>query len=215
MADTAELAFMGVDHTYTAKGTYPGGSYYAYVGISNLDVKGWGAFKSFCVDLYDYSGELGKYHTYELKPLAEAPQSVGNLNTRMGDAGVLAVAKLWDLYYEAALANLKTAAALQVAIWEVVSEKGLVNQDGKFSLTAGSFTATGGNFDKTQAQKMLDTILDYNPAHPLPRLFAFVNATDSTHYQDFIGVPDGGVTLALLGMSIGALAFFARRKSST
>ena len=214
MADTVELAFMGVDHTYTAKGTYPGGSYYAYVGISNLDVEGWGAFKSFCVDLYDNAGDLGKYNKYELKPLSEAPQSVGNLNTRMGEAGVLAIAKLWDLYYEAALANLKTAAALQVAIWEVVNEKGAVNQDGRFSLAGGSFTATGGNFDKAQAQKMLNSILDYNPTHQLPRLFAFVNTTDATHYQDFIGVPDGGVTLALLGISLGALAFLARRKSS-
>ena len=38
--------------------------------------------------------------------------------------------------------------------------------------------------------------------------------TDKTHYQDFIGVPDGGVTLALLGISLGGLAFFARRKES-
>lgn len=214
MADTVELAFVGMDLTYTAKGTYPGGSYYAYAGISNLDVKGWGAFKSFCVDLYDYAGEIGKYHEYELKPLSEAPQSFGNLDTRMGEAGVLAVAKLWDLYYEAAQANLKTAAALQVAIWEVVNEKGAVNQDGRFSLAGGRFTATGGNFDKAQAQKMLDSILGYNPAHQLPRLFAFVNTTDATHYQDFLGVPDGGVTLALLGISTGALAFFARRSES-
>lgn len=213
IADTVELAYMGVDTTYTASGKYAGGAYAynAYVGIYNIDVKGKGAFASFCIDIYDYAGDKGTYYKYDVTSLAKAPQSVGDVGIEMGEAGALAVKKLWDLFYKDALTDKtgKTAASLQVAIWEVVNEKG----NGKYSLTDGNFTATGGNFDKALTQDMLKKIADYNPAQ-LPNLFAYVNTTDKTHYQDFIGVPDGGVTLALLGISLGGLAFFARRKES-
>ncbi|HOA61992.1 MAG TPA: VPDSG-CTERM sorting domain-containing protein [Verrucomicrobiota bacterium] len=209
IADTVELAYTGVDTTYTASGKYAGGEYNAYVGIYNIDVKGKGAFASFCIDIYDYAGNRGEYYKYDVTPLAKAPQSVGDVGIEMGEKGALAVKKLWDLFYKDALANPKTAASLQVAIWEVVNEKG----NGKYSLKDGNFVVTGGNFDKDLTENMLKKIADYNPAQ-LPNLFAYVNTTDKTHYQDFIGVPDGGVTLALLGISLGGLAFFARRKES-
>ena len=207
MADTVDLAYMGVNHTYTASGSYAAGTYNSYVGVYNIDVKGQGPFASFCVDIYDYSGTVGQYYKYNVTALADAPQSVGDSNTKMGDAGALAVAKLWDLYYQAATSNLKTAASLQVAIWEVVNEKG----SGSYSLTGGNFTATGGNFDKALTQSMLNAIAGHNPAQ-LPSLFAYVNTTDATHYQDFIGVPDGGLTLPLLGFIMRGLVFLARRK---
>lgn len=217
MADTVDLAYMGVNTTYTASGSYAGGSYNSYVGAYNIRVNNGDTFASFCIDIYDLSGTKEQNYTYNVTPLADAPQSGGDSNTQMGEPGALAVRKLWDMYYQAATSDLKTAAALQVAIWEVVNEKG----SGSYSLTGGSFTATGGNFVNTSAtgeladiaQEMLDSIASHNPAD-LPNLFAYVNTFDNTHYQDFIGVPDGGVTLALLGISMGGLVFFARRKES-
>ncbi|MCZ7636873.1 MAG: VPDSG-CTERM sorting domain-containing protein [Verrucomicrobia bacterium] len=189
---------VAVDVTQT--GGYSGS---VYAGFYVIRVGNPGSeFKSFCLDLYDFSDT--SYHDYSKAALKDAPQSVGNSGIAMGTLGAEAVKKLWAMNYQTALSNPATAAALQVAIWEAVNDA-----DVGLNLAGGSFVLNTTGSIRTAAQAMLDAVGSYNG--PTPDLFAWVNTTDATHYQDYIGVPDGGATLMLLGMGVCGLAFVSRR----
>ena len=159
-------------------------------------------FKTFCIDVYDFSPT--SFQTYGSDLLRNAPQSVGDTGIEMGVAGENAVRTLWAIGYQAALTDADKAAGLQVAIWEAVNDTAT-----GYNLASGKFTATGSTAVINYANSFLSQIATYSG--PLPNLFAWVNKTDTTHYQDYIGVPDGGTTVALLGLAMGTLAIVRRK----
>lgn len=189
--------------TVTIGGTGNGYHGSVYAGLYEIAINNdANKFKTFCIDVYDFSPST--YQTYGTDLLRNAPQSVGDTGIEMGLAGETAVRTLWAIGYQAALTDADKAAGLQVAIWEAVNDTAT-----GYNLSSGKFTATGSTAVINYATSFLNQIATYSG--PLPSLFAWVNKTDTTHYQDYIGVPDGGATVALLGLAMGTMAIVRRK----
>jgi hypothetical protein len=143
---------------------------------------------SFCMDPYDPS--IAKTENYTAVSLTAGPESsLGSV--AMGSSAAVTIEKLWAMNYSAAQTSITAAAALQVAIWKAVAE----SQGG---------TVTAVEYEN-QANEMLVDTVSYQGG--VPPLFAWSN----NHYQDYIGVPDGGVTAALLGLSLAGVAMLRRK----
>ena len=206
------IKFNGVQGGLNVNISTPDGTYTTTAGVFKLQIGNPGSeFKTFCIDLYDNAST--SYQNYTAGSLAAAPLVGGATPDQpMGPAAALAVSKLWAMNYSAALGDATKGQALQIAIWEVVTETKLGNS---YDLTAGSFilntTASGA---RTAANAMLTSLANYdeNTHGPLPDLFAWTSAEGNNQFQDYIGVPDGGATLALLGLAMGVLSVASRRK---
>ena len=158
---------------------------------------------TFCIDVYDYSPTDG-FHTYAKSALKDAPLSK-NLNVAMGENAANAIKALWAMYYDDAKDKPLDAAALQVAIWEAMLDTG-----SGYNLGSGNFKASDNDGVTTRAAQLLGGIAEYSG--PLPDLFAWVNQDEVHYYQDYIGVPDGGLTVILLGLAFGGLSIVRRKQ---
>ena len=121
----------------------------------------------------------------------------------MGTAAAQTIDALWQLYESTAWANLQqktpdntVAAELQLAIWKVIAQS---------QGTGYNVTALNNSTIDTAAQGMVTAAQNYSGS--APNLYAW----ESTTYQDYIGVPDGGTTLALLGMAFTGMALLRRK----
>lgn len=156
------------------------------------------AFDVFCIDI---NGPInwGETVNYSLGAISAAPVGVGE--TAMGASRAKLINALIDLYYGPAKLNATTAANLQLAIWDVVVASG-----------------TGSLFlDVTKsANPALTTGTIYNMLTAAGAVSSPNNHTALLSYtkQDFaiVPLPDGGMTLALLGLGVGGLSFMARRR---
>ncbi len=175
------------------------------IGFYTYNLNGAGpVVKSFCIDFYDAAPSTPQ--PYSAIALASAPQSYGLLNTAMGAGAATTIEKLWALNYNNALASPLIAAELQVAIWKAIAQSTLLS-DG---ITHGSLTVgSGADPLETGANTLLANAASYSG--PLPDLFAWSNEQAKGIYQDYIGVPDGGLTVVLLGMALTGLAAMSRR----
>src|SRR5688572_28494146 len=91
----------------------------AYAGVVNMLVDGVQT-KGFCIDPFHFSSHSPLQ--YEVVPLADAPKALtGVFAGDMGETKADKISKLWALAY---LPNLSAAvaAALQIAIWEIVAD---------------------------------------------------------------------------------------------
>ena len=169
-------------------GTYHNGSVWA--GIYKLTVDGT-AVDSFCIDILQESNK--NLLPYDIVPLSNAPQSpIGP----MQEEKALAISKLWDKNYNPAMST-SAAAALQVAIWEV-----LVDGPVGGNINTGDFKSA-----YTGAQALLNELTNWNGT---ANLFAFSNPS----YQDYATrapVPEPA-TMLLLGAGLIGLAGFGRKK---
>ena len=152
---------------------YTGG---AYAGVYDLLVGGVPT-PSFCIDVLRDSNTSPQ--PYSVDPLASAPLSP---NGPMGATAALEIQKLWALYDTAALGDGSgaTAANLQVAIWYAVAN----------GTTPYAFHVIGDG----GAVAMLAAASSYSG--PLPDLVGLVNPDDQNYV---VQVPDGGLTISLLG----------------
>lgn len=160
-----------------------------WAGIYKLTVDGT-AVDSFCIDILQESNR--SLLQYDIVPLSNAPQSpIGP----MKQAQALAISKLWDKNYNPAMST-SAAAALQVAIWEVLVDGPLGD------ISAGNFMST-----YVGAQALLNELTNWNGT---ANLFAFSNPS----YQDYATrapVPEPA-TMLLFGAGLIGLAGFGRKK---
>jgi hypothetical protein len=113
----------------------------------------------------------------------------------MQEENALAISKLWDKNYNPAMST-SAAAALQVAIWEVLVDGPLGN------IGTGNFMSTYAG-----AQALLSDLTNWNGT---ANLFAFSNPS----YQDYVTrapVPEPA-TMLLFGAGLIGLAGFGRKK---
>lgn len=157
---------------------------YTYAGVVKLSVDGV-RMDGFCIDPYHASSTSPLL--YQAVPLTQAPKPPGTMDANQA----LLIGALWALAYNPAI-TADAAAALQLAIWEVIGGDDftlLSGYDyGAAALLAAAKTYTG----------------------PQPSLIGLTGPG-----QDYIvavsKVPDGGFTVLLLGISLIGIAAFQIR----
>jgi hypothetical protein len=196
-------------HGSTAAFSYSGG---VYVGFHTYHIESgsFQQYKSFCIDFYDHTSTAT--HEYTATSLESAPLSTFG-DVAMGAGASQTIKALWALNYDDALAaataatpNYTKSAELQLAIWKAIA------------IGSGG-TATGSTYN-AGANTMLASAASYSGT--LPGLFAWSNSDAYEKFQDFIGipnspidpppgVPDGGATVALLGIALSGLAAIRKK----
>lgn len=156
------------------------------------------AFDVFCVDI---NGPInwGETVNFSLGSIETAPVGAGE--TAMGANRAKLINALIDLYYAPAKLNATTAANLQLAIWDVVVASSSSSLFLDVTKSANPALTSGTIYNMLTAASAVS-----NPNNHIALL--------SSSKQDFaiVPVPDGGMTLALLGLGVGGLSFMARRR---
>jgi len=163
-----------------------GTNLHVYAGVVVLNVDGV-TTNSFCIDPYQWSNPSPDT-SYAYRDLAAAPIP-GNA---MGAASALTIEELWNKYYVQALGSSSIAAGLQIAIWETVAK----GTNEAFSVNGSDFGAAGMISNLGKLDGPADLI-----------------ALSSEGHQDYVvqRVPDGGTTIAMLGLALLGLGFVRRR----
>jgi hypothetical protein len=158
-----------------------------YAGVVKLKVDGV-AMDGFCIDPWHWS--VANALTYEMVDLGDAPKPPGP----MGDDTALKISQLWQQYYSPVISN-EQAAGLQIAIWKLVDA----------AINGATFTLNSAN--------------DYGASN----MIAWVNANPNATAADLVGlsgsgqdfvvrrVPDGGLTVAFLGLTLLGLGAVRRK----
>ena len=173
-----------------ATGAFNIGPAGVYAGIYNLTVDGLPT-PSFCTDLFRDapSSPLNDYNFADLSLSPLAPDGP------MGPAAAVNIEKLWAQYFPAATTSSQDAAALQVAIWEIVA------------LDVGTYTLTfSDNAPVTdEAAAMLAN---------LPNLTAQANLTAliSPDGQNYVVAAPEPMTGSCFLFGLGVLACLQRLK---
>ncbi|UCD51804.1 MAG: hypothetical protein JSW27_04055 [Phycisphaerales bacterium] len=155
-----------VIYTYTMPLITDGGV--AHLELSNVTgVPVWwesyltGSVDSFCIDVADYTPPIGRVVEYDVVSLNSAPDPWAG---PMGEIRARYLAELLDENWSSSLTAVE-AAALQLAIWEVVDESHVSVADPKLAATGldirqGNFYADATAAILDTAQAMLDAIGD-------------------------------------------------------
>jgi len=185
-----------------------GASYsWTRAGVYNLDISATdpgdmvtdGDYESFCIDVWDYAGTG---YDYKDVVLEDAPDYFsGGMGS--GKAGKIAylLDSYWNDSYLTGVNANKNAAALQLAIWEIVAEG-----EATYGLEIGSFRATdyGTNDARTLADTWLSSLGTGNVGN-------YIALTSSTKQDYVVRVPvPGAVLLGMLGLGYAGVRL--RRK---
>ena len=180
-------------------GNYGGGSTFsgnAYAGVVNILADGT-PMDAFCIDPFHFSSSSPL--TYNVVNLQDAPKDGLIYDGPMGAIAADKISRLWAMAYSPTLSPLN-AAALQLAIWEVVGGDYFKWND-----------PTPYVFDVyEEAQALLNRL----PGQTTKADLVALKSVDQRG-QDYVvaRVPDGGATAALLGLGLLGLSF-ARCKVS-
>ena len=182
---------------------YTGG---AYAGFENLSIYDSAKttttiVKGFCIDLYHYSS--GAALTYNVAELQYSPAATPPGN--MGLAKANFIKEMWAQYYNGALSDKTKAAGLQLAIWAVLQgtiSGGVVNPT----------VVPNWNWLVSTDKYGADGIITWANSNsgPLANVVGLNQAvTGAQSYA--IPVPDGGMTIALLGGALTMIGVVGRR----
>jgi len=170
-----------------------------------------GNVQSFCIDLYNYSSTSTKL--YDIMSLDDTPDTPAG---PMGSVRAGYLARLFDMYWTPSL-TAANAAALQIAVWEIVDEQhGVANPDpAKWNArndTAGGLPPSGNFYvgNDTQANlanTMLGAVRTAGMAPFADKYVGLSNDDLDLYYQDFVvKVPvPGALLLGFLGLSAAGL----------
>jgi hypothetical protein len=156
----------------------------------------------YCVDLYDTIYVPGDYNNTTVTSNGMVTESNSPLGTTGGvvnNAGE--VAWLLDHYATSAIGDTNAQVALQAAIWHEIYGVGLNTGSGYYNITVGAdysndLAALGLNTDP------LSNVSWFSPGI----------SGNGTVYQALVGpVPDGGMTLMLLGGALVGLGALRRK----
>jgi len=167
---------------------YSGG---VYAGINQLLINGSQTVNGFCIDPFHYSSSSPL--SYTVVALANAPKG-DPFGSGMGSAEALTIEQLWGAHYSAGMSTAN-AATLQLAIWDVVG--------GVDFTTTSSLNST--------ALSWITTVNAAGYNGPAANLLGLTGSG-----QDYVvqNVPDGGLTVALLGMTFLGLAAVRKKVSA-
>jgi hypothetical protein len=172
-------------------------NYYSgvYAGINTLKVTDGSSVtinNGFCIDPFHWSAS-GPTSGYNTVPLSDAPKAPGEMTATVA----LDIEKLWAEYYSPTMSD-GSAAALQIAIWDLVSSNAVAN--GQIT-PSDAFTVTSYDYG---AETDIASLATYQG--PAANLIALTGPG-----QDYViqNTPDGGPTLLMLMVTAGAL-FMAR-----
>lgn len=192
---TVQEVGIGANETVYINSSTLGNNLHVYAGVVDLLVNGVPT-EGFCIDPWHWSASGPK--AYNLEALGLAPKPPGP----MGPGAALQIEQLWQQYYTPSITNI-IAAALQIKIWEIVDA----------AIAGGTFALDSIDHDSsavTAALNTMTTFLAQNPGAAAANLVA-VSGPDG---QDYVipgsNVPDGGTTVALLGL--GMVGLMAMRK---
>jgi hypothetical protein len=175
------------------------GTAWVYAGVLDLIVNGTPT-PGFCIDPWHWSADGPQ--AYDSEPLSDAPKSTtGSTPNPMGATTATEIAQLWKNYYTPTISN-DTAAALQIEIWKLVDA----------AVTTGTFSLNYAPSGVLSTLSTMQTWLAGNPNAPLANMLALTGPG-----QDYAvdPVPDGGSTVALLGLGfIGLIAFWKKLQTS-
>jgi len=162
-----------------------------YAGINTLSITEGSSSSlenAFCIDPFHWSGTTSPY---TIVPLQDAPKAPAPLNSFTATE----IEDLWAMYYSPTMSS-PSAAALQIAIWELVSSNAVAN-DGLPSNEAFSVNVSSSDYGAGNDLAALATYKG-QPAD----LIAVTGPG-----QDFVyaAVPDGGETFLMLTLTFGAL----------
>ncbi len=162
-----------------------------YAGIATVSVNDGTSstiYNGFCIDPFHWS-TAGPTPGYSFVSLSDAPKAPAQLNA----ATALDIEDLWAEYYSPTMSS-SSAAGLQIAIWELVSDNAVANDH---LPVYDAFTIEGNDFGASQDIASLATY--HGPAANLVAL--------TGPGQDYVvdPVPDAGGTLVMLALALGAL----------
>ncbi len=169
-------------------------------------------FVTFCIEPRE-NISLGQTYTWEVEPLSRGTTSIGGMGTVKAELVRELIGREYSVW-GSALSNLR-AAAMQVAIWEIVEEN-----SGSLNVQTGNMRFRNGSLATMLdvAQQMLDAL---DGTGPKPRyLYALTNPTQQDIFGMAIpnGVPDTETpepaTYAMFGVGLLLLGAFRRRKQS-
>ena len=177
----------------SGRSTYSGN---AYAGVVNILADGT-AMDAFCIDPFHFSSYSSL--NYNVVDLQEAPKDGLIYDGPMGATAADKISRLWAMAYSPTLSPLN-AAALQLAIWEVVGGDYFKWND-----------PTPYVFDVyEEAQALLNRL----PGQTTSADLVALKSVDQRG-QDYVvaRVPDGGATAALLGFGLLGLSLIRRKLS--
>ncbi len=177
-----------------------------FKAVNTANPSDW--FYTFCTDI-GVSIRFGQ--TYEYNPVPFVPTPT-HPNPAWTANGIQFAAELYNSHLNDAIANPVAGTGLQLAIWEVL-------YDASWDLTGGKFTAKN-TLDNTApiGDKPTDFANDYlvqlSQLQSVPNYpGTYYQPANDGKYQGLIRVPEGGATLALLGMGLMGLAGLRRKLS--
>ncbi len=213
----SQAVVVNVDTSVNMGASYKNYNGGVYAGINTFDISttptGPATLQNgFCIDPYDFSFPENTQNAYTTEPLASAPKVPGG---GMGATTALAIEQLWANQYSPTMSAI-AAAGLQLAIWELVAADQI--DFGHFSIDSNQ--STDGHSAVNQANADLKfvnfnsntEVLNPNPSEPVD---ANLVGITNPNGQDYVisGVPDGGFTFAMLGLTLAGLAVFARTRA--
>ncbi len=219
---------LGVD-VYSSdghKGTVVAGQYRIEVGGATGDIIGApGVIDAFCIDIDDWA-PTSTARSYTLTTLDGAPDyTSGPMGSKR--AGYLATLlnRYWDVgdwvsaesrtFSSVTYSQSKVAAAVQVAVWEIVDEFNTNKfgcepdadiKPGDWNVTTGIFKIVGNTDVGKIANEMLSTVVGFGPSS-LGNYAAVSNHATDSYYQDYVvRVPvPAAALLGMLGLSVAGL----------
>ena len=178
-----------------------GSNLHVFAGVIDLKINGSATnTQGFCIDPWHYS--VSTTQNYQLVSLDAGPLLPDN----MGTDAARQIEELWNHFYTSGITNTD-AAALQIEIWKIVD----------LGVSGGTFSLVSASSSVLSAITTMNTWLTgIDPNGTTANLVAVTKLDSRGVGQDYVipNVPDGGTTVALVGLAlIGLLAF--RRKFRT